>query len=63
MFINQVIETISGRCSVKKVFLKISQHSRRNTCVGISASEIRIIAAKTENLPRDTWQKLNAHLS
>ena len=63
MFINQITEAISGGCSVKKVFLKISQHSQRNTCVGVSASEIRIIAAKTENLPRDTWQKLTAHLS
>ena len=24
------------RCSIKKLFLKISQHSQENTCVGIS---------------------------
>ena len=29
-------ETTTQSCSVKKVFLKISQNSRENACVGIS---------------------------
>ena len=30
------IETATRRCSVKKVFLKISQNSEKNTCVRLS---------------------------
>ena len=29
-------EAVSQRCSVKMVFLKISQNSQENTCVGVS---------------------------
>ena len=32
-------ETVAKRCSVKKVFLKISQNSQENTCVGVSFQE------------------------
>ena len=31
-----VPEAAVGRCSSKKVFLKISQYSQKNTCVGVS---------------------------
>ena len=27
---------MNGRCSIKKLFLKFSQYSRENTCVGVS---------------------------
>ena len=33
-------ETVVRRCSVKKVFLKISQKSQENTCVGVSFNKI-----------------------
>ena len=29
-------KAVGGKCSVKKMFLKVSQHSQKNTCVGIS---------------------------
>ena len=29
-------EAVPGRCSIKKVFLKISQNSQENTCVEVS---------------------------
>ena len=29
---NQQTEAVAGRCSVKKVFLEISQNSQENTC-------------------------------
>ena len=29
-------EAVATRCSVKKVFLKISQNSQKNTCVRVS---------------------------
>ena len=29
-------EAVTGRCSVKKMFLKISQNSQEETCVGVS---------------------------
>ena len=31
-------ETVAGRCSVKKVFLEISQNSQENTCGRVSFS-------------------------
>ena len=30
------IEAVVGRCSVKKVFLEISQNSQENTCARVS---------------------------
>ena len=33
---NRKAETVTQKCSVKKVFLKISQNSQENTCVRIS---------------------------
>ena len=33
-------EEVSWRCSVKKVFLKISQYSQENTCVGVSFNKV-----------------------
>ena len=35
-FIEKQTETVVLRCSVKKIFLKISQTSQENICVGIS---------------------------
>ena len=34
----QIPEAATGRCSVKKIFLKISQNSQENTCVTVSLS-------------------------
>ena len=31
-----VLQAVARRCSVKKVFLKISQNSQENTCVRVS---------------------------
>ena len=31
---NSLTEAVVSRCSLKKVFLKISQYSQENTCVG-----------------------------
>ena len=38
MFLNclAVTEAVSQRCSVKKVFLEISQNSQENTCASVS---------------------------
>ena len=33
---NQQTEAVAGRCSVKKVFLEISQNSQENTCAKFS---------------------------
>ena len=33
---NQILEAVVQLCSVKKVFLKISQNSQKNTCVRVS---------------------------
>ena len=33
------IEGVTLRCSVKKVFLKISQNSQENTCIGVCIAE------------------------
>ena len=33
-------EAVVQRCSVKKVFLKISQNSQENTCVGVSFLQV-----------------------
>ena len=33
--IGQIIETVVKRCSIKKVFLEISQNSQENTCAGL----------------------------
>ena len=33
---NQVPEAVAWRCSIKMVFLKISQNSQENTCVRVS---------------------------
>ena len=32
------LEAVTSRCSVKKVFLKISQNSQENTCVNVPFS-------------------------
>ena len=33
---NQILEAVVQWCSVKKVFLKISQNSQKNTCARVS---------------------------
>ena len=35
-FLNEVTEAVVQRCSVKKVFLEISQNSQENTCARVS---------------------------
>ena len=35
MKVQQIIEAVARRCSVKKVFLKITQNSKENTCVRV----------------------------
>ena len=35
-FFNILPEAVTQRCSLKKVFLKISQKSQENTCVGVT---------------------------
>ena len=36
------IEAVVQRCSVKKVFLEISENSQENTCARVSYFEIKI---------------------
>ena len=36
MVTSEITETVAQRCSVKKVFLKISQNSQENTCTRVS---------------------------
>ena len=36
----QNTKTVVRRCSVKRFFLKISQSSQRNTCVGVSFNKV-----------------------
>ena len=33
---NESVEAVAKRCSLKKVFLEISQNSQENTCVRVS---------------------------
>ena len=39
--VNYYSETVALRCSVKDVFLEISQNSQLNTCAGVSFSGSR----------------------
>ena len=41
-------ETVVWSCSVKKVFLEISQNSKENTCTGVS----RLIKLQAQDLQR-----------
>ena len=34
--ITQILEAVARRCSVKQVFLEISQNSQENTCARVS---------------------------
>ena len=35
MKVQQIIEAVARRCSVKKVFLKVTQNSKENTCARV----------------------------
>ena len=41
---------VDRRCSVKKVFLKISQNSQENTCASVSFSKVTDLRPKLQTL-------------
>ena len=43
------IEAVVQRCSVKKVFLEISQNSQENACARVSYFEIKIPSMQKQN--------------
>ena len=44
----QLSEVVTWSCSVKKMFLKISQHSQENTCVEVSFNKITVLKPLTQ---------------
>ena len=43
------IEAVVQRCSIKKVFLEISQNSQENACARVSYFEIKIPSMQKQN--------------
>ena len=52
----KLIEAVVRRCSVKKVFLEISQNSQENTCVRVSFL-IKLQAAPATLLKKRLWHR------
>ena len=49
----QLLEVVTRSCSVKKIFLKISQNSQENNCVAVSfLIKKELLFYRT---PRDEW--------
>ena len=51
-----VLEAVVRRCSVKKVFLEISENSQENTCVRVSFL-IKLQAAPATLLKKRLWHR------
>ena len=56
IFWTEISEAVARRCSVKKVFLKISQNSQERTCARVSVPATLLKKRLTQAFSSELWE-------